>query len=288
MTGPSSSPAKAELRRRSTDQGFTLIELLVVIAIIALLAALLLPAITSAKLRSQGIASLNNTRQLALGWSLYSDDHDGRLAYNLGGMGRAPNSLRTNANWVNNVMSWQLDADNTNNAALTEASLGIYVNRNATIYRCPSDRALSSIQRANGWSHRNRSYAMNAMIGDAGELTSSGSNTNNPRYVQFFKLNAIPRPSEIFVFVEEHPDSINDGYFINRAYSDEWLDLPASDHNNAAPFAFADGHSTMRRWKERTTVRPPYPDSVEWPIPLPADGLADFDWVVKHMSVYRH
>jgi prepilin-type processing-associated H-X9-DG protein len=265
-----------------------LIELLVVIAIIALLAALLLPAISSAKARSQGMASLSNTRQLSFAWLLYSDDHNGRLAYNLGGMGRAPATLRTNANWVNNVMSWELDEDNTNNAALVDASLGSYVSRNAAVYRCPADYTLSSIQRQAGWSHRNRSYSMNAMIGDAGDLTYSGRNVNNPAYVQFFKITSIPQPSEIFVFVEEHADSINDGYFINRAYYPEWLDLPASHHNEAAPFAFADGHASMRRWKERSTVRAAQPDSVALPLALAAHEREDFDWVVRHMSIYQH
>lgn len=287
MNRPNSLPA-AGFRKCPRNQGFTLIELLVVIAIIALLAALLLPAISSAKARSQGMASLSNTRQLAFAWLLYSDDHNGRLAYNLGGMGRAPTTLRTNANWVNNVMSWELDADNTNNAALVDASLGAYVSRNAAVYRCPADYTLSSIQRQAGWSHRNRSYSMNAMIGDAGDLTYSGRNVNNPAYVQFFKITTIPQPSEIFVFVEEHADSINDGYFINRAYYPEWLDLPASHHNESAPFAFADGHASMRRWKERSTVRAAQPDSVELPLALAVHEREDFDWVVRHMSIYQH
>ena len=279
--------ATVRIRLSSRKEGFTLVELLVVIAIIALLAALLLPAINRAKSRSLGMASLNNIRQLALGWVLYSDDYNGRLAYNLGGMGRAPAALRTNANWVNHVLNWELDADNTNNAALTEASLGQYVNRNTAIYHCPGDRALSSIQREAGWTTRNRSYSMNAMVGDAGDLTYSGRNVNNPAYVQFFKITSIPQPSEIFVFVEEHPDSINDGYFINRAYYSEWLDLPSSDHNGSAPFAFADGHSAMRRWKERSTLRASYPDSVELPLSLADSEREDFDWVVRHMSIYQ-
>lgn len=287
MNCPSSKLPAAGFRKCPRNQGFTLVELLVVIAIIALLAALLLPAIFSAKARSQGMASLNNTRQLAFAWLLYSDDHNGRLAYNLGGMGRAPATLRTNANWVNNVMSWELDEDNTNNAALVDASIGTYVSRNAAVYRCPADRTLSSIQRQAGWSHRNRSYSMNAMIGDAGDLSYSGRNVNNPSYIQFFKITSIPQPSEIFVFVEEHPDSINDGYFINRAYYSEWLDLPASHHNDAAPFAFADGHAAMRRWKERSTVRASNPDSVELPLALADHEREDFDWVVKHMSIYQ-
>src|SRR5262249_17173384 len=108
-----------------------------------------------------------------------SDDNEGRLAYNLGGTNRAPNVLRTNLNWVNNVMSWELSSDNTNNAALTEASLGSYVNRNASVYRCPADRALSSEQRQAGWPHRNGVFSRKAMVGDAGDLTPPGKNKKN-------------------------------------------------------------------------------------------------------------
>ena len=270
--------------RCSRNRGFTLIELLVVIAIIGLLAALLLPAISSAKARSQGITSLNNTRQLAFGWLLYADEHNGRLAYNLGGMGRAPALLHTNLNWVNNVMSWELDPDNTNNAALTDASLGSYVSRNVAVYHCPSDTTLSVDQRRAGWSQRNRSYSMNAMIGDAGDLTDQGFNENNPNYVQFFRITDIPKSSEIFVFLDEHPDSINDGYFLNQFYSKEWVDLPASYHTGAAAFSFADGHAQFQRWRDESTKQPARPDAANLPLAL-QEQTPDFRWVVQHMSV---
>src|SRR4026209_2631394 len=103
---------------------------------------------------------------------------------------------------------------------------------------------------------------MNAMVGDVGELSATGVNANNPFYVQFFKLSAIPRPARIFVFLDEHPDSINDGYFLNKVYWEagalvrEWVDLPASYHNGAAAFSFADGHSQIQRWAQALTKRP--------------------------------
>ena len=267
-------------------RAFTLVELLVVIALIAVLAAMLFPALIRAKEKAQGIQCVSNVRQLAFGWFLYSDDHNGRLAYNLGGkLGLKDPAMKTNANWVNNNLTWGLDSDNTNTATLTEAGLGSYVSKNALIYRCPADRVLSDEQRKAGWPHRVRSYSMNAMIGDAGELTADGSNDNNPNYVQFFRITDIPRPSDIFVFVEEHPDSNNDGYFLNVYYKNQWVDLPASHHVGAASFAFADGHAQLHRWASASTRQPQQADAIEFPLVLNANDMTDLNWVMERTSI---
>lgn len=265
--------------------GFTLVELLVVIAIIAVLAALLLPALSRAKAQAHGMQSLSNVRQLGIGWVLYADEHHGRLPYNLGGSGggKAP-AQKTNVNWVNNNLTWELDPDNTNITTLLDASLAPYVNQAAHLYRCPSDTMLHSLQKAAGWSHGVRSYSMNAMVGDAGELTSAGVNENNPKYTQFFRITDLPRPADIFVFVEEHPDSINDGYFLNNYYVNHWVDLPASDHNGAAPFQFADGHAEMHRWQMASTRQPHRPDVIPFPLRLSPEETVDLNWVMEHTS----
>jgi prepilin-type N-terminal cleavage/methylation domain-containing protein/prepilin-type processing-associated H-X9-DG protein len=270
----------------SGGPAFTLVELLVVIAMIGILSALLLPALNRARNRAQAVGCLSNTRQLGLAWTLYADDHEGRLPYNLGGdVSRSTVAQRTNLNWVNNIMTWELDPDNTNTATITEASLGPYGNRSVNIYRCPSDHVLSAIQRQAGWTARIRSYSMNAMVGDAGELSRTGANVNNPGYVQFFRITSIPHPAEIFVFLDEHPDSINDGYFLNRASYQEWVDLPASYHDGAAAFSFADGHSQLRRWVVDSTKAPAKPDGAALPFYVSRTQSADFKWITDHMSV---
>jgi prepilin-type N-terminal cleavage/methylation domain-containing protein/prepilin-type processing-associated H-X9-DG protein len=274
---------------------FTLLELLAVIAIIAILAAILLPALAGARERSRGVYCLNNTRQLTLAWQLYADDHDAMLPYNLVMSG----TFRTNINWVNNVMTWDLSPDNTNVATITQASLGTYVVGNTAIYHCPSDHVLSPNQSAAGWVQRIRSYSMNAMVGNPGSALTGGQNVNNPGYRQFLQIEQMPRPTEILVFLDEHPDSIDDGYFIDRDLPDngyyassvpinEWSDLPASYHNRAAAISFADGHATLHHWLRSTTVVPAMANAASLPIQIPSAPASehdDFEWLMDHMSV---
>ena len=278
-----------QLTRCRCQAGFTLVELLVSVAVIGILASLLLPVLVRAREKTRSVFCLNNTRQLNLVWMLYADDHNGRLPYNLGGdakvRGAAP---PTYLNWVNNVLNWELSSDNTNTATITQASLGPYASQAAGIYRCPSDNVLSDIQRSAGWTARVRSYSMNGMIGDAGDLTSPGFNRNNPDYIQFFTFTSIPQPSGIFVFLDEHPDSIDDGYFINNSDDSEWMDLPASYHNGAACLSFADGHSETHRWKYPSTKPPARPDAAALPSLFPSDQQGDFNWLADRMSIDRN
>jgi prepilin-type N-terminal cleavage/methylation domain-containing protein/prepilin-type processing-associated H-X9-DG protein len=266
--------------------GFTLIELLVVIAIVAILSALLLPVLSGAKSRAQGMQCLNNVRQLALACRMYADDDQDRLPYNVGGAGTERGVTGRHAlNWAYGILDWELTPDNTNELRLVRGGIAPYVAGNASVYRCPSDWALSSLQRAAGWNRRARSYSMNAMMGNAGEASESGANVNNPYYVQFFRLSRIPSPARMFMFLDEHPDSINDGYFLNRSDEREWIDLPASYHDGAAAFSFADGHAEVHGWVEASTRQPARPDGAPLPLYLSYAELADWRWVLERMSV---
>jgi prepilin-type N-terminal cleavage/methylation domain-containing protein/prepilin-type processing-associated H-X9-DG protein len=259
--------------------GFTLIELLVVIAIIAILAALLLPALQASKAKAQGIVCQNNNKNLVTAWVMYADDHSQMLPYNL-----AYAEGGTNINWASGVLSWETDSDNTNVDNLIDAALGTYVARVSSVYRCPSDWALAPVQQKLGWSYRVRSYSMNAQVGDVGPITASGVNSNNPGYMQFFKLPSIQAPSRIFVFLDEHPDSISDGYFWNHLNYPEWYRLPASWHNGAATFSFADGHSESHTWRCASTMPPSLPDQDDLPADA-SDDPRDFNWVAAHMTM---
>jgi prepilin-type N-terminal cleavage/methylation domain-containing protein/prepilin-type processing-associated H-X9-DG protein len=258
-------------RKTSASLAFTLMELLVVIAIIAILAALLLPVLSKSKAKAEAIACNNNINQLSLAWSLYADDNQDRLVNNHG----KPETLARRKTWANNVEDWGNSDDNTNLIYLTETLFSPYNNRSALIYKCPSDRAPA----ANG--PRIRSMSMNAMVGDPGELT----NRFNPLYTQFFRLAEISKPSSIFVFLDEHPDTINDGFFVNRLEDYAWGNLPASYHNGAVSLSFADGHTESHRWVLADTMRPPRQGAVGGTIP--ATPTTDFEWLKQRTSVKK-
>jgi len=210
------------------------------------------------------------------------------LPFNLGADGtRRTVEAGTYLNWVNNVMTWELDSDNTNTFLLTAGGLGPYLDSSTEAFRCPSDRALSPVQQSAGWTHRVRSISMNAMLGNAGEFLNGGVNTNNPGYQQFFRMSSVPKPEEIFAFVEEHPDSINDGYFINRFATHEWNDLPASYHGRSGNFSFVDGHAESRRWRNSSTVIPPAPDAAALPFFVEYGDRSDWYWVLYRSSIVR-
>ena len=253
-------------------RGFTLIELLVVIAIIGILAALLLPTLGRSKARAEGFTCGNNLRQLSVAWLLYADENEDLLVNNHG----VPETLARRQTWANNVQDWVDGDDNTNLVYLSDSKLGPYANRAAAIYKCPSDREPA----LNG--QRIRTMSMNALVGNPGELT----NRFNPAYLQFFKKAELPNAAGIFVFVDEHCDTLNDGFFVNRLDEYAWGNLPGSYHNGAANLSFADGHGESHRWVVAATVQPARKNVVRGSL-MPASPPSDFDWLKARTSFKR-
>jgi prepilin-type N-terminal cleavage/methylation domain-containing protein len=254
--------------------GFTLIELLVVIAIIALLASMLLPALTKAKQKALGIACMSNSKQLATAWFLYALDNGDRLVLN------RESAMRQNPgqSWASGTLDWSLHSDNTNTLTLTDARglLGPYT-KSLGVYRCPADIYLNARQRAVGWKGRIRSLSVNAGLGNLPDDPW----VKNP----YRKMDDIidPSPSERWVFVDEHPDSINDGYFAFDATGNRWIDLPASYHNGACGLAFADGHAVIKKWLSGSYTRWPIKFDVGYErwghVVIPVAERGDHEWL---------
>lgn len=256
-------------RRAGPERGFTLIELLVVIAIIAILASLLLPALSRAKMSAQAAACANNIKQLSLAWLIYADDNNQLLVNN----SSTADTQTYRQSWVNNIQDWGTSVENTNPAYVLSGKLAPYVNNNLGVYKCPADHTMAE----NG--PRLRSVSMNSLVGDP----LINPNRFNPSLVQFLKTTQIPRPANFYVFIEEHPDTINDGYFMNRWDDIQWGNLPASWHNNAANISWADGHLERHRWIPNT-VRPPVHGGVGSSGFVPSPPT-DYLWLRERTSV---
>jgi len=279
LKSSSEMTATYQLRSLRRAGGFTLIELLVVVAIIGVLAGLLFPAIAKAKNSGKVTSCLNNLRQLQLAWTMYADDHDGRLVRNDYVIG---NPHPSRASWVQGRLDYSPgNSANTNAGTFLDESLSLFAPylRAPSVYRCPSDRSAVLI---NGEMYsRVRSYGMNWAL--------ASERSTEVKVLRKFSEIQSPTPSMMFVFIDQHPDYVSDPHFhMSLAAGGQamFLDVPSANHGGSGTLTYADGHAERRKWvDQRTKPEVKFRNSSVLAVPSPENE--DISWLQERYAAPR-
>lgn len=257
-----------------------------VIAVAGLGASLFAPALAKSKTGTDAAVCISNKQRMIGAWTMFAADNSGTLpGQEAGGVTQNPPTGIASRPWAWGWLDWGSQTANTNTALLSDtrySSVALYLAGDTQVFRCPSDRYVSAQQRSYGWTERARSISANVFAGPGGGAQSGPLDLAYS--VQVTKLSGfnLPAPSDVWVFLDEHPDSINDPAMY-PPYGGNYVDVPAAFHNRGMGVAFADGRAEVHHWRSPATE---VPVSVNGQFRTPnlttPEARADMEWLRTH------